>query len=132
MCFTQEYIFSRKKIRSALLFKYVTCKEKHDKGPSNLNAVENMEYLQSVYTELQSILEALNQAFNPQILFHMSNEVIVMIFQWYAVIVYFTYDKVTASDNTNNFFHWYYIITHSWAMCVALNLAQRIETKVYY
>ncbi|GLV33845.1 hypothetical protein CBL_11271 [Carabus blaptoides fortunei] len=122
--------FGSKKIRSTLWWKNVICKEKHDKCPPNLNAVQRLEYLQSLYTELQDNLEALNQAFNPQILLHISNEVIVMVFQWYAVIVYFTYDKVTSSDNTNNFFHWYYIIIHSWAMCVALYLAQRVETKI--
>lgn len=111
-------------------WKYNVCQDSHANYKNLQKPTDRLEHLQKVYMRIQNTLCNVNQAFNPQLLLHITDELIVMVFHWYAVIVYFTYDKVTPTDNTNNFFHWYYVIIHSWAIYVAMSMCQQIETKV--
>lgn len=111
-------------------WKYNVCQDLHNNYKNLQKPTDQIEYLQKIYMRIQNNLSATNQAFNPQLLFHITDELIVMVFHWYAVIVFFTYEKVTPTDNTNNFFHWYYVIIHSWAIYVSMSMSQQIETKV--
>lgn len=117
-----------KSIRSLFCLRYKICGEKHIKKTTN--NVQLLEYLQKVFKEIKINLDTMNEAFNPQILIHMTCELGVLIIYIYAVIIFMTFDETTPSDKTNNFFNWFFIVIRITNIYGFLQLAQHVETSV--
>lgn len=106
---------------------YQFCTSKHVK---HMHKTELIAYLQELYKQILKNLDTMNDAFNPQIVLHMSCELLVIVFHFYAVIIYLTFDDVSPSDKTNNIFNWFFIIIRLSSMYTFLNTAQQVENLV--
>lgn len=114
------------------LFAYNICKEEHTCSEKMLKMTptELLEYLRFFHEDLSQLMYELNSCMNPQLLFHTTVELAVLIVHWYEVVMYITYEKATPYTSTINFLNWVFAISHSIGLFLFMKNAQELKNMV--
>lgn len=114
----------------SFLITFQRCKNSHKAINHTLDKLEIVEYLKYVYGRITECIDLANNAFSPQLLIYITYEIVLLVFHWYAIIIFFTNENPSPSDSTINAFNWLFVITHTIILMVFLEKSQEVETMV--
>lgn len=103
----------------------------HMSSVSHDDFFSNADFVRRLHESIRLSLMRTNRALNPQILIHLSVEILVTILHLYSVIVYFTSGtKATQQRFIDNFFDVLFIVNHIFFILVFLFCAQAVKSTV--
>ncbi|KAL3275937.1 hypothetical protein HHI36_020671 [Cryptolaemus montrouzieri] len=73
---------------------YTSCEGEHKANPAlmKLSNAETIEYFRLLHGELCKFICNVNECFNPQLLIHTTVEILMLVINWYAVIIGIAYN----------------------------------------
>ncbi|KAL3275940.1 hypothetical protein HHI36_020674 [Cryptolaemus montrouzieri] len=113
-------------------YSYIVCNSEHTPAPEilKLPPAEMIEYFRILHEEICEIIYGFNNCMNPLLLMHMIIEIIVIVINWYSVIIKLAYDFKDPETETTFVLNLVFAITHTLGLFVFLRNAQRLSNMV--
>lgn len=114
------------------LIDYKLCTEIHRTidNVKKLPFAEVIEYLRCLHEEVCMVMYEMNDSLNPQFVAHVSVELVVLILNWYTVIMFIAYVFSNPIAKTLHFLNLFYIVMHTLAFAIFLKQAQQLQNLV--
>lgn len=116
-----------------IFFSYKVCDSDHDiLSPEllKLSTAEMIEYLRILHEEISEIMCSINNCFNPLFLMHVVIEIILLVINWYSVIIGLAYTFNSPDADTIFVLNVEYTILHSVGLFIFLRNAQKLSNLV--
>ncbi|KAK9880881.1 hypothetical protein WA026_013209 [Henosepilachna vigintioctopunctata] len=116
-----------------IFFTYNVCNSKHVSNPElqKLPNAEIIEHFRILHEEISEIMYELNNCFNPSLLSNVVIEIIMLVVNWYSVIIKIVYDFHFFGANTIFLLNILFAVSHTIGLFVFLRNAQKLSNMVH-
>ncbi|XP_045461779.1 uncharacterized protein LOC123671927 isoform X1 [Harmonia axyridis] len=117
-----------------VFFSYKVCKSDHNVIPpelAKLSTAEIIEYLRILHEEISEIMYNINDAFNPIFLIHVVIEIILLVINWYSVIIGLAYTFNSPDSDTIFALNVEFTILHSVGLFIFLRNTQKLSNLIH-
>lgn len=113
---------------------YEACREDHgvpDDFEKKSNA-EMLEFFRLFHGEITRIIEHFNECFNPQLLIHTTVEILMLVVNWYSVIIGFAYRFNDPQYGSGLVLNLTYSVLHTVGLFSFLRNSQQLSDTVSF
>ncbi|KAL3275941.1 hypothetical protein HHI36_020675 [Cryptolaemus montrouzieri] len=113
-------------------FTYTVCASEHIPSPeiSELTKAEVLEYFRILHERISELINGFNGCMNPLLLVHVVIEIIVIVINWYSVIIKIAYDFTEPETQTIFVLNLVFAISHTIGLFVFLRNGQKLSNMV--